>query len=294
MQIKRKLKYLLPVHFKKILKYCFYLLQDIINFFKKDSLKGYPPKRLNFVGSSEFKKVGDEFFEYFVKYGKLKPDDIVLDVGCGIGRMAIPLTKYVNNRGGGYYGFDIDKRGIKWCQKNISSKFPYFHFNFVDIFNKYYNKRGKIKAHKFIFPYENNKFDFVIATSVFTHMLPDQITQYLAEINRVLKPSGKCFLTWFSIDSEAENNIKNNISNCDFKYEFENYCFYSHKNVPEAEVGYKEHWIIDQLKKVDCYKNLKIYHGNWSKRKSGLSYQDIFISEKGRCDFFVASKQTLS
>lgn len=273
--LKNRFKYLLPVQVKKLLKYILYLFQDIINFIKRTHPEGYPPKRLNFVGSSEFKKVGDEFTDHFIKLGKLKPSDTVLDIGCGIGRIAIPLTKYLTN--GELYGFDIDKRGIQWCQKNISKKFENFHFQYVDIFNKFYNKKGKIKAEEFIFPYENNKFDFVFATSVFTHMLPEQITQYLAEINRVLKPGGKCFLTWFSIDEEAQKNITNHISNCDFEYEYKEYCFYSHKNVPEAEIGYKEDWIIKQLKRIDCYENLKIYHGSWSNRKESFSYQDIFI-----------------
>ena len=279
MNIKKKFKYLLPVSVKKTLKYFVYLAQDVISHIKGTGLDGYPPKRLNFVGSSEFKKVGDEFVKYFEQLGGLKSSDIVLDIGCGIGRIAIPLTKYLTD--GELHGFDIDKRGIEWCKKNLSKKFPNFHFQYVDIFNKYYNKKGKIHAEKFSFPYENHKFDFIFATSVFTHMLPEQIIRYLSEIKRVLKPSGKCFLTWFSIDKEAQKNISTCISNCNFIYPYEeNFAFYSHKNVPEAEIGYLENWIITQLKKFDLCENLKIHHGNWSNRKESLSYQDIFISEK--------------
>ncbi|MCD6109221.1 methyltransferase domain-containing protein [bacterium] len=279
MNFKKKLKYILPVSAKKTLKYLFYLAQDIIFYIKGSQMEGYPPKRLNFVGSSEFKKVGNEFVKYFKELGNLKSNDVVLDIGCGIGRIAIPSTKYLTD--GELYGFDIDKRGIKWCKKNISKKFSNFHFQYVDIFNKYYNKKGKIHADKFSFPYKNNKFDFIFATSVFTHMLPKQINQYLSEIKRVLKPGGKCFLTWFSIDEEVQENINKHVSNCNFIYPYEgNFAFYSHKNVPEAEIGYMENWIIEQLRKFDCCENLKIHHGNWSNRKESLSYQDIFVSEK--------------
>ena len=112
-------------------------------------------------------------------------------------------------------------------------------------------------------------------------MLPEQIDQYLSEIKRVLKPGGKCFLTWFSIDDEAQKNISNNSSNCDLIYPYEgNVAFYSHKNVPEAEIGYKEPWIIEQLKKYDLSESLKIHHGSWSNREESTSYQDIFISNK--------------
>lgn len=280
MNFQRRLKYLFPVPLKKVLKYLYYLCQDIGDFMTGRTLKGYPPKRLNFVGSSSFKKVGDEFAEYFIKLGKLQPSDTVLDIGCGIGRMAIPLTRYVTD--GAYYGFDIDRRGILWSQKNISKKFPHFHFQYVDIFNQYYNKKGKIKAEEFIFPYEEKTFDFVFATSVFTHMLPEQIRQYLMEIKRVLKPGGTSFLTWFSIDKEARKNIGDHISSCDFSYEYNAHCFYSHKNCPEAEIGYQEHWIIEQLKKLGGTESSEIHHGSWSQRQEYLSYQDIFITRISR------------
>jgi len=277
--LKHRLKYLLPVSVKKTLKYILNSFQDFISFItgKKNE---YPPKRLNFVGSSEFKKVGDEFVKYFINLGHLNKTDTVLDIGCGIGRMAIPLTKHLNNKGE-LYGFDIDKRGIKWCHKNLTKKYPNFHFEYVDLYNKYYNKKGKIKAENFKFPYENNKFDFIFATSVFTHMLPNEVEQYLKEIKRVLKKGGKAFLTFFSIDKTAEKNMENGKSYCDFKYPYKGkFCFYSHKNVPEAETGYNEEWIINQYEKMGIDKNLKIYRGKWSGRKEFLSYQDIFISQK--------------
>ncbi|MFA5842838.1 MAG: class I SAM-dependent methyltransferase [Candidatus Gracilibacteria bacterium] len=279
--LKKFFKYLLPVPVKKSLKYLFYLAQDIFGTIFKTNLKGYPPKRYDFVGSLDFKKIGDEFTDYFIRLGGLKPTDTVLDIGSGIGRMAIPLKPVLTK--GKYYGFDIDHRGIKWCQKNITKECSNFHFQTVDIFNKYYNKKGKIQAHEFKFPYQAEYFDFIFATSVFTHMLPEQISQYLKEIHRVLKPGGTCFVTWFSIDNEAQKNISQQRSHCNFKYEYiKNISFYSHKNVPEAEIGYRESWIIEQLKKTGMEKNLKIHHGRWSNRKKGLSYQDIFISKKGK------------
>jgi len=52
-----------------------------------------------FVGDGDYEKAGNEFFVYFREFGKLKPSDKVLDVGCGIGRMSLPLTTYL--AGGG-------------------------------------------------------------------------------------------------------------------------------------------------------------------------------------------------
>ena len=61
-----------------------------------------PPTRKHFVGNGDFKAVGYEFLRYFIQYGDLAPDDDVLDVGCGIGRMALPLANYLKH--GSYSG----------------------------------------------------------------------------------------------------------------------------------------------------------------------------------------------
>ena len=64
-----------------------------------------PPRRMQFDGGS-YKTVGREFLRYFIDLGQLKPGDRVLDVGSGIGRMAVPLTRYLGQEGG-YEGFSF-------------------------------------------------------------------------------------------------------------------------------------------------------------------------------------------
>jgi len=280
-RVKQKFKYIIPTSVKKAMKYVLYSFQDFVSFLTKKRVEGYPAKRFNFVGSSEFISVGNEFLNYFKEFGELESSDIVLDIGSGIGRMAIPLAKYLDTHDGSYYGFDIDKRGIKWCKANVATKYPHFHFKYVDIYNKYYNKKGKISAENFDFPYENEMFDFVFATSVFTHMAPDQVKNYLKEIKRVLKPNGKVFLTFFSLDKVALESIKERVSYCQFVYKYneKDFCMYSHKDMPEAEIAYKEDWIIKSLEDIEIAKNLKIYHGGWSRRGDAHSYQDIVCAQ---------------
>ena len=43
---------------------------------------------------AEFGAVDNEFLENFMEHGQLRPDGRVLDVGCGLGRMALPMTGY--------------------------------------------------------------------------------------------------------------------------------------------------------------------------------------------------------
>jgi protein-L-isoaspartate O-methyltransferase len=46
-----------------------------------------------FVGDGDYRAIGAEYLGHFVRLGGLKPSDRVLDIGCGIGRMAVPLTQ---------------------------------------------------------------------------------------------------------------------------------------------------------------------------------------------------------
>ena len=132
-----------------------------------------PPDDLQaYVGPSPYHKVGAEFLGYFTNLCGLHPHEAVLDVGCGSGRLAVPLTRYLNNDAR-YEGFDLSEAAIDWCRENISTKFPQFRFQVSDVRNDAYAHRDKprIKAARYTFPYENNSFDFVFLTSVFTHMV---------------------------------------------------------------------------------------------------------------------------
>lgn len=76
----------------------------------------------------------------------------MLDVGCGSGRMALPLTGYLNSEGR-YAGFDISQKAIAWCQEHITSAHPNFQFEVSDIYNSLYNPKGKYQSLDFRFPY---------------------------------------------------------------------------------------------------------------------------------------------
>ena len=62
---------------------------------RRDPLQ-LPKRYTSVVGHGDGQVIGNKFLQYFIDFGGLKPDDSVLDCGCGVGRMAIPLTKYPN------------------------------------------------------------------------------------------------------------------------------------------------------------------------------------------------------
>ena len=272
----RKIYYSLPASLRFIVRRAVYFPQDIWNSFsKKNEL--IPPKGLIFTGAIDFERVGNKIVNSMKVHGGLKPEHAVLDIGSGIGRVAIPLTKYLNSEGK-YEGFDVIERGIKWCKKRITPKFPNFNFQYFPLKNDLYRESGN-DASNFVFPYENDTFDFVVLTSVFTHMLPSEVENYLGEIHRVLKEGGKCFVTFFVLNDHSNDFLENN-NHFNFPYDKGHYRLMDEK-VKGANVAFEETYLesIFSEKKLSVSKKL---YGYWAGRKKDDcdDFQDVFILEK--------------
>jgi SAM-dependent methyltransferase len=279
MLLGRSKEKLFPRSIKAVKRKVSFFLEDVLDCLlgRRDELT--PPKRKIFVGGREdYKRIGEEFLRYFIELGGLGPDERVLDVGCGIGRMAVPLTKYLNERGC-YEGFDIVPDGINWCRKKITPRYPNFRFQLADIFNKKYNPRGRYRASEYHFPYESESFDFVFLTSVFTHMLPDDMEHYFSEISRVIKRSGRCLVTFFLWNEEALRLIDAGKSIYDFKYEGKGFRTI-HRDTPESAVAYDERFIRGMYEKFRFTIRKPIHFGSWCGREHALAYQDVVIAAK--------------
>lgn len=275
---KRKIYYWFPPTIRFIVRRIYYLPIDLLNIITKKNDKLTPAKGKIFVGNGDFKQIGEQLLNILIKQGGLMPHHRVLDVGCGIGRLAVPLTTYLTDKGS-YEGFDIVKSGIDWCNKKIKKKFPNFNFTHINLKNDLYNLKVENEAKYFKFPYNEREFDVVFLFSVFTHMMPDDVDNYLAQINRVLKDDGTCVATFFIMNDESYNLMKK-YDGLDFKYETET-CFLFDENVKEANVAYKEKILFNMIEK----NNLKIeslYKGFWPGREieKCINYQDLLILKK--------------
>jgi ubiquinone/menaquinone biosynthesis C-methylase UbiE len=240
-----------------------------------------PPTRLMYDGPRSiltFKKNGEEFLRCYIEFCDLKPNEKILDVGSGIGRKTIPLTKYLDEKGR-YEGFDIFKQGIDWCRERISKKYTNFHFQLADVSNNLYNPEGKYKASEYRFPFEDESFDFVVLGSVFTHMLPEDMENYSYEIARVLKKDGRCLITYFLINRESLELVNAKKSSLDFSYDLGKFRTVD-ANKPELAVGYDESFILNLYDKYGLKIKGPIHYGSWCGRREFLSYQDIVIAIK--------------
>jgi 2-polyprenyl-3-methyl-5-hydroxy-6-metoxy-1,4-benzoquinol methylase len=86
---------------KALIAPVYYKMLDIYDSIFHSNEEFLPPRALRFVGNGDFLQVGKIFLNIFIEKAGLQKTDNVLDVGCGIGRMAIPLTKYLDQRAGG-------------------------------------------------------------------------------------------------------------------------------------------------------------------------------------------------
>ena len=122
----------------------------------------------NSVGGM-FDQVGSIEVAICRRYG-LKPDGVLIDVGCGSGRLSQPLSTYLQGR---YAGFDVVDELVAYARDIVGR--PDWTFATVDHIG---------------IPEPDGSADMVCFFSVLTHLLHEQNVWYL-EAKRVLRPGGK-------------------------------------------------------------------------------------------------------
>ncbi len=100
--------------------------------------------------------------------------DDVLDFGCGCGRIMRYWASLQKVR---LYGMDYNPQLIKWCERNLS--FARYQTNEL---------HPPLRC-------DPEKFDFIYARSIFTHLPATLQRAWLRELWRVLKPHGLLLFT---------------------------------------------------------------------------------------------------
>ena len=267
----RKLYYLLPPKMRFLVRRLIYLPYDLWS--SKDGLK--PPKSLIYTGSGDFIRQGIEWKNFFIEQG-LQPNDHFLDIGSGIGRIAIGLTSYLK---GDYQGFEAMEVGADWCKKNITPKYPNFSFKHVSLHNDLYNASG-LDAATYKFEYPSASFHMACAISVFSHMIDNEVENYLSETFRVLKNGGKLIATFFVMDNDSLSAMSADYKGFRFDYEYEHY-YLMDKNVKSANVCFKKDY-LDSVIVKNGFTIQSAIRGSWFGIKNGnnLAFQDVYVLVK--------------
>ncbi len=234
-----------------------------------------PPRRLSgYVGGGDFRATGDEFLGHFRALAALRPEDRVLEIGCGVGRMARALVPVLRPPGS-YDGFDVVRPGIDWCRARYRDTPAPFRFEHADLRNSEYNPGGAIDAAGYRFPYRDTSFDLALATSVFTHLLPDGADHYLAEAARTLAGGGRLFATWLLFGGRRVTSPPPPFH----RPAAGSPAAVSDPLFPEAAVAYDEGWVRERLE-AHGFERIAIHAGSWAAGE-GRTGQDIVIAYRG-------------
>lgn len=129
----------------------------------------------------------------------LKPSNAIIDFGCGFGRTAIPLLRYLDP--GCYSGVEISKERLRIADEYVAherlqEKHPRF-----------------LLTRDLAMPYATDaSTDMIWALTVVSHMPLTDIKMFLASAFRVLKSGGVLLLDYVVSEKQDKTSVK------DFRY----------------------------------------------------------------------------
>ncbi|MEQ8813436.1 MAG: class I SAM-dependent methyltransferase [Thalassobaculum sp.] len=238
-----------------------------------------PKAEQSFVGDGDFRAIGAEFLEHFIRHGGLRPDSDVLDYGCGIGRMALPLTQYLSP-GASYVGVDVNRQGLAWCRRRISKVYPNFTFRHVDYSNPLYNPSGKASPWEHPLPFAAGSFDFVIATSVFTHLSRHDFKSLVRQLSSLLRTGGRLFATFFLLDDVSVEAMGRGGARLTFPDAGARMTAGAVGHPPGSAVAFRRDYVESILEGNGFSVGKPLLRGTWSGAGGGLTYQDVIVAER--------------
>jgi SAM-dependent methyltransferase len=143
-------------------------------------IRNYPlDKAMSLAIGGNFESFGKLQRDMLIFLG-LKPQDYVIDIGCGAGRLPNALRSYLT---GQYLGTDVVQELLDYARQHSQ---PHWELKLIE--------RIEIPERKAV-------ADMVCFFSVFSHLLHEESFCYLRESIRVLKPGGKVVFSFLDISA---------------------------------------------------------------------------------------------
>ena len=144
----------------------------------------------------EFMESGRSSAETFQQIMGITPNDVVLEIGCGTGRVGATLAKLSRE----WIGSDISGNMLSYARENLKN------FN---------NVRFEELSGCNLKPFPNNSIDKVYCTAVFMHLDSWDRFRYVQEAFRVIKPGGKIYIDNLNLAGDTAWAIFEELANLD-------------------------------------------------------------------------------
>jgi SAM-dependent methyltransferase len=237
-----------------------------------------PEDLLAGIGPGDFWKVGYDTVELIDRLLGIQRDALVLDVGCGLGRIAWPLRPHLGRRAR-YAGLDAERQYVDWCATHLGLPGARFTFHHADVRSSYVNSAGRQAPETFVFPWPGESFTLAIAISLFTHLLPTAAYHYLSEIARTLRPGGHFFGSFFLADEAGLAAIRSGKTYPTFNAPIVHGWVHD-AAAPEDAVAHDPGWLQERCHDVGL-RILETHAGKW-KTSTDLYYQDLVVAVRER------------
>lgn len=216
-------------------------------------------------------------FGELLRLTSLQPQQSVLDYGCGMGRIALPLAAYLDPGKGRYCGVDTDARCIE-VNRMLFVGQDHLRFEHVDLFSAMYNPAGgpiaRLETLDLI-----DRFDLAFLFSVFTHVLEDDCAPLLRFLARHLAPGATLVTTWFLLNAESRRGIDEGLAKFPFPFARSGGVRVNHRETPEGAVAYPEEAALERLDACG-FAVERVIHGHWSGTQSARMGQDVIVARR--------------
>jgi SAM-dependent methyltransferase len=221
-----------------------------------------------------YEAVAQEFLSYLVDVAGVTPASHVLEVGCGIGRMALGLSAYLTT--GTYTGLDVMAGAIDTARATFAGHAaePRLRFEHLDVYNGWYNPGGRLQTRDVhLAEHVDRAPDVILMSSLLTHLFPEDAAHYLAEARRVLAPGGRVLATAWLMDERTKALTRAGRAAIPFQ-ERDGYWVESVTN-PEGALALEADFVQRAVGAAGL-EEICVVPGFWS-GEVGLAFQDMLL-----------------